>query len=63
MKVGDLVKLSHIWSSHGVVEDWGYGFIDEVYDLEGNVEVIWPQKSWTSRTIPKGRVEVVSESQ
>ena len=42
MKVGDLVKLSEIWSSHGVVEDWGYGFVDEVYELEGNVEVIWP---------------------
>ncbi len=62
MKVGDLVKLSEIWSSHGVVEDWGYGFVDEVYELEGNVEVIWPLKSGTSRTIPKGRVEVVSES-
>ena len=62
MKVGDLVKLSNTWSNRGAVEDWGYGFIDEVYDLEGNVEVIWPQKSWSSRTIPKGRVEVVSES-
>ncbi len=62
MKVGDLVKLSHIWSSNGVIEDWGYGFIDEVYDLEGNVEVIWPSKSGKSITIPKARVEVVSES-
>ena len=62
MKSGDLVKLSHIWSSHGAVEDWGYGFIDEVYEDERSVEVIWPQKSWTSRTIPKTRVEVISES-
>ena len=62
MKVGDLVKLSPIWSSQGAVEDWGYGFIDEIYELERNVEVIWPQKSWTSRTIPKARVEVVSDS-
>ncbi len=62
MKIGDLVKLSEIWSSHGAVEDWGYGFIDEVYEAEHNVEVIWPQKSWTSRTIPKARVEVVSDS-
>ena len=62
MKVGDLVKLSHIWSSQGAVEDWGYGFIDEVYEDERNVEVIWPRYNWTSRTIPKARVEVISES-
>lgn len=62
MKVGDLVKLSNVWCSNGAVEDWGYGFIDEVYEVERNVEVVWPQKSWTSRTIPKARVEVVSES-
>ena len=62
MKVGDLVKLSNTWSNRGAVEDWGYGLIDEVYDLEGNVEVIWPQKSCKSGAIPKARVEVINES-
>ncbi len=62
MKVGDLVKLTEVWTNTAAVEDWGYGFVEEVYDIERNVEVVWPQKSWTSRTMPKSRVEVVSES-
>jgi len=62
MKVGDLVRLSVHWSSQGVIEDWGCGFVQEVYEAEYNVEVIWPAKAWTSRTIPKSRVEVISES-
>lgn len=62
MKSGDLVKLAEVWSNSSAVQDWGYGFIVEVYDAEYNVEVAWPSKSWTSRTIPKSRVEVVSES-
>ena len=62
MKVGDLVKLTEVWTNRAAVEDWGYGFVEEVYDIERNVEVVWPQKSWTSRTMPRSRVEVVSES-
>ena len=62
MRVGDLVKLTEVWTNSDAVEDWGYGFVEEIYATERNVEVVWPQKSWTSRTMPISRVEVVSES-
>ena len=68
MKVGDLVRLSGDYSNSITVQDWGFGLIDTVYenrsgsDGYGEVEVMWPQKSWTSRTMPRSRVEVVSEN-
>ncbi len=62
MKVGDLVKLSNVFTGLAAVQDWGYGFIHEVYEVEGNVEVIWPEKAWTSRTMGKSYVEVISEA-
>ena len=68
MKVGDLVRLSGDYSRPAVVQDWGFGLIDAVYeprpgiDGYGEVEVIWPKKAFTSRTMPKSRVEVINES-
>lgn len=62
MKVGDLVQLSGAFSGTTVIQDWGLGLIDAVYKDGVEVEVIWPQKSWTSRTLPRSRVEVVNES-
>ena len=62
MKVGDLVRFSKVFTGQATIQDWGFGFIDEVYESEHSVEVIWPKKSWTSRTIPKSHVEVISES-
>jgi hypothetical protein len=62
MKVGDLVKLSDVMTGPAAVDDWGYGFISEVYEAEFNVEVIWPAKGGASRTIGRSYVEVVSEN-
>ena len=62
MKVGDLVKLRELLTNRSAVQDWGYGFIEEVYESEGNVEVSWPNKDWTSRTIANAYLEVISES-
>lgn len=62
MKVGDLVKLRELLTNRSAVHDWGYGLIEEVYESEGNVEVVWPNKDWTSRTVANAYVEVVSES-
>ena len=47
MKVGDLVRLSESFSNDATVQDWGFGLVDEVYETEHRVEVVWPQKSWT----------------
>ncbi len=60
MKVGDLVKLSDSMTGPSAVDDWGYGFISEVYEAEFNVEVVWPAKGGVSRTIGKSYVEVIS---
>lgn len=62
MKVGDLVKLRELLTNRSAVQDWGCGFIEEVYELEGTVEVTWPDKSWTSRTLASAYLEVISES-
>ena len=62
MKVGDLVKLRELVTNRSAVQYWGCGFIEEVYEPEGNVQVIWPNKDWTSRTVANGYLEVISES-
>jgi len=62
MKVGDLVRFSGTFSDSATVQDWGFGFIDEVHRDGFGVEVVWPQKSWTPRTTPKSHLEVISES-
>ena len=62
MQVGDLVRLSKTFTNDAAIEDWGFGLVEEVYTEYFSVEVVWPQKSWTSRTMPRSRVEVVSES-
>lgn len=62
MKVGDLVRLSEAFSNPAAIQDWGLGFIEEVYTEYFNVTVIWPQKSYNSTKIPWSRVEVISES-
>ena len=63
MKVGDLVKLSKTFTNDAAIEDWGFGLVEEVYTEYFSVEVVWPQKSWTSRTIPWSRVEVIKGDQ
>ena len=63
MKVGDLVRLSEAFSSSAVIQDWGFGLIVSDDVPGGNqVEVTWPQKSWTSSILIKSRVEVINES-
>ena len=63
MKVGDLVMLSYNYSHASVVQDWGFGLIVSDDVPGGNqVEVTWPQKSWTSSILIKSRVEVINES-
>ena len=59
MKSGDLVKLSATWTSPTAIEYWGYGLVDTVYESKNEVEVIWPKQAYTSRTLPKSRVEVL----
>lgn len=63
MKVGDLVRFSGTFSDSATIQDWGFGFIDEVYESEYSVGVIWPQKSWTSRTTPKSHLELINEGE
>ena len=62
MKVGDLVRLSEAFSNPTAIQDWGFGFVDKVNEQYFSVEVVWPQKSWTSNNVPWSRVEVVNES-
>jgi hypothetical protein len=63
MKAGDLVILSCLYSGEPTIRDWGFGLIITDDVPGGNqVKVVWPQKSWTSSTLLKSRVEVINES-
>ena len=61
MQVGDLVRLSKTFTNDAAIEDWGFGLVEEVHTEYFSVEVVWPQKSWTSRTLPWSGVEVISD--
>ena len=50
MKIGDLV----CYHSEQALAEFGEGIVTDVYTDEYTVEVIWPKKSWTSRTISVG---------
>ena len=62
MKVGDLVRLSEDFSNPAVIQDWGFGLIEEVHTAHFSVEVVWPNKSYDATKIPWSRVEVINES-
>jgi hypothetical protein len=55
VKVGDLVYY-HSEQAHA---KFGEGIVTDVYTSEYTVEVVWPKKSWTSRTISVGYLRKV----
>tara|TARA_R110001583_G_scaffold65108_1_gene188272 strand:+ start:122 stop:307 length:186 start_codon:yes stop_codon:yes gene_type:complete len=59
VKVGDLVRFhyDHRWT--GVVEDWGYGLIDKIYDGD-TYKVVWPEMGFATRTLGSSCLEVVN---
>lgn len=65
MKVGDLVCFRELGpqSRDRMINSFGKGLVTDVHVDENTVEVVWPKKDWTFRTISVGylkRVRMVS---
>ena len=60
LKVGDLVKLQKHATNQEMLNEFGYGLIEDVYEYAGNVQVLF-LKNKTSRTMNQAYLEMVSE--
>ena len=62
MKVGDLVRFRALGPrpDERIIGSFGEGLVTDVYVNENTVEVVWPKKNWTFRTISAGYLKKVA---